>query len=56
MKTLLKVDHQPHRRAVCRHCHQSIVDVDGVGWLDPDVGDTYDICPGDVYGNHEPGA
>jgi hypothetical protein len=30
------------------------VKVDGIGWLDPDAGDTYDICPEDPYGNHEP--
>ena len=41
-------------RAQCRHCHQRIIEVPDVGWLDPDGGDTYDLCPVDRYGNHEP--
>jgi hypothetical protein len=42
-------------KARCRYCGQLIVDVPGVGWLDPDPGDSYDICPAQPYGIHEPG-
>lgn len=52
----LRTDHLPHHHAVCAHCHQRIVEVDEVGWVDPDGGDSYDLCPGDPYGNHEPQA
>jgi hypothetical protein len=39
----------------CQHCHQSICFVPEVGWLDPGLGHSYDICPADAYGNHLPG-
>ena len=42
----------PH--AQCRNCHQEIVEVPDIGWLDPKPGDTYDLCPGSPYGDHEP--
>jgi hypothetical protein len=42
----------PHAR--CRSCHRDIVQVTGVGWLDPAPGDTYDLCPDSAYGDHEP--
>ena len=42
----------PH--ALCRHCHQEIVEVAEIGWLDPTPGDTYDLCPDSSYGDHEP--
>ncbi|MCD4523919.1 hypothetical protein [Nocardioides sp. cx-173] len=41
-------------RSVCRHCHEAIVSIDEVGWLDPDGRHTYDICPLDRFGNHAP--
>ena len=34
--------------------HQTIVRVDDIGWFDPEGADSYDICPGDRFGNHEP--
>lgn len=37
----------------CRRCDEIVVYVDYVGWLDPVATHTYDICPGDPYGNHE---
>jgi hypothetical protein len=42
----------PH--AHCRYCDQDIVEVPDIGWLDPTPGDTYDLCPGSPYGDHEP--
>jgi hypothetical protein len=42
----------PH--AHCRYCHQEIVEAAGIGWLDPTPGDTYDVCPDNPYGDHEP--
>lgn len=42
----------PH--AHCRYCDQEIVEVPDIGWLDPTPGDTYDLCPGTPYGDHEP--
>jgi hypothetical protein len=42
----------PH--AHCRYCHQGIVEVPDIGWLDPKPGDTYDLCPASPYGDHEP--
>lgn len=41
-----------HRRAVCRGCGHGIVCVAAVGWFDPGLGRSYDICPRDRYGNH----
>jgi hypothetical protein len=40
--------------AHCRFCHQEIVDVADIGWLDPTPGDTYDLCPASAYGEHRP--
>jgi hypothetical protein len=40
--------------AHCRYCDQEIVFVPEIGWLDPIPGDTYDLCPGTPYGDHEP--
>ncbi|MEO5653752.1 MAG: hypothetical protein ABIN79_03005 [Marmoricola sp.] len=42
----------PH--AHCRYCDQEIVKVAGIGWLDPAPGDSYDLCPGSPYADHEP--
>jgi hypothetical protein len=42
----------PH--AHCRYCDQDIVQAPDIGWLDPAPGDTYDLCPGSLYGDHEP--
>ena len=42
----------PH--AHCRYCDQEIVEAPDIGWLDPDPGDTYDLCPSSSYGDHEP--
>jgi hypothetical protein len=42
----------PH--AYCRYCHQLIVEAPDIGWLDPTPGDTYDLCPGSPYADHEP--
>lgn len=41
-------------RARCRYCQHDIVQVIGVGWLDPAPGETYDLCPDSAYGDHEP--
>jgi hypothetical protein len=42
----------PHAR--CRYCDHEIVEAPDIGWLDPAPGDTYDLCPGSPYGDHEP--
>ena len=42
----------PH--AECRYCHHEIVAAPDSGWLDPTPGDSYDMCPGSPYGDHEP--
>jgi hypothetical protein len=42
----------PH--AHCRYCDQGIVEAPEIGWFDPTPGDTYDVCPGSPYGDHEP--
>ncbi len=41
-------------RAECRHCHQALVYVPGVGWVNPAIGGAYDMCDADPYANHEP--
>ena len=38
----------------CRFCHDQIVQVPDIGWLDPTPGDSYDLCPSSPYGDHEP--
>lgn len=40
--------------AYCRYCDQENVEVSDIGWLEPTPGDTYDLCPGSPYGDHEP--
>lgn len=42
------------RSSRCRTCGQLIVEVPEVGWIDPDRGDTYDLCPLDPWANHDP--
>jgi hypothetical protein len=54
VRGIVRSEHRTHPRAVCRNCGQLIVRVDGIGWLDPDIWDTYDLCPDDPYGNHQP--
>lgn len=41
-------------RARCRHCHQALVYVPGVGWVNPAIGGAYDMCDVDPYANHDP--
>jgi len=38
----------------CLHCGQPLAYVDDVGWVAV-VGDDYDMCARDPYGNHLPG-
>ncbi|MCX6396330.1 MAG: hypothetical protein NTV23_07590 [Propionibacteriales bacterium] len=38
----------------CRHCGRPIVFAPGSGWIDPWPGDSYDLCPENEYGNHQP--
>jgi len=40
---------------VCVHCGQALAFVEDVGWVAV-VGDAYDMCEADPYGNHLPGA
>lgn len=39
---------------ICAHCHVRLVDVPEVGWVDPERGGSYDVCPLDPWGNHAP--
>lgn len=48
------VDGETLPQARCRYCHELIVEVPGIGWLDPTPGDTYDLCPSSPYGDHQP--
>lgn len=41
-------------REICSHCGHEIVDVPQVGWVAPALGDSYDLCSGDSFGNHLP--
>jgi hypothetical protein len=41
-------------REVCSHCGHVIVDVPQVGWVAPGLGDSYDLCSGDILANHLP--
>lgn len=41
-------------REICSHCGHLIVDVPQVGWVAPELGDSYDLCAGDTFGNHLP--
>jgi len=41
-------------REICSHCGHVIVDVPQVGWVAPELGDSYDLCSGDTFGNHLP--
>lgn len=38
----------------CRHCAQPMVFQPRCGWVVLHPGDTYDICPENEYGPHEP--
>ena len=54
MKSFRRVRSGQLRHARCRHCEELLTYVDEVGWLDPALNHSYDICPRDPYGNHEP--
>jgi hypothetical protein len=41
-------------REICSHCGHLIVDVPQIGWVAPGLGESYDLCSGDTYGNHLP--
>ncbi len=41
-------------REICSNCGHEIVDVPQVGWVAPALGDSYDLCSGDSFGNHLP--
>ena len=47
-----EVLHTEHRR--CQHCHQVIVAVPEVGWVDPAKDHPYDMCPDQPMGIHDP--
>lgn len=53
-KPVTRVEHVSGPREICVHCGQLIVRVPEVGWFDPHLGTSYDICPADRYGNHLP--
>lgn len=38
----------------CRHCGHAMVFQPRCGWVVLHPGDTYDICPDNEYGPHEP--
>ena len=48
------VDGKDLAHARCRYCHQEIVEDPEVGWFDPKPGDSYDMCPDNPNGEHEP--
>jgi hypothetical protein len=48
---IAKSETLPH--AHCGYCDQEIIEAPEVGWLDPTPGDTYDLCPGSTYADHE---
>jgi hypothetical protein len=54
VKPFARKEHVDGPRSTCRHCGQHIVRVPEVGWVDPVAGDSYDVCPGDPFGNHDP--
>jgi hypothetical protein len=39
---------------VCDRCHQRIVYLVDVGWVDPHRDSCFDMCERDLYGNHWP--
>jgi len=45
--------HRPQRRSRCRHCHEELVHVSDVGWVNPAAGSAYDMCDADPYANHQ---
>ena len=54
MKTWIRREaiHTPPAR--CRNCRRLIFEVPEVGWVDPRAGASYDLCPADRFGNHDP--
>lgn len=45
--------HRSPRRSRCRHCHEELVHLPHVGWVNPAAGGAYDMCDADPYANHE---
>lgn len=54
MKTFAITGTEIFGQSTCLHCHQLIVEVADIGWVDPDLGDSYDLCPSDPFANHQP--
>lgn len=54
MKAFVRRATVPGPREICSHCGHVIVDVPQVGWVAPALGDSYDLCSGDSFGNHLP--
>lgn len=53
-RIIRSVDGETLPHAHCRYCGREIVEAPDIGWLDPTPGDSYDVCPGSPYGDHEP--
>ena len=54
MKAFVRRESVDGPREICSHCGHVIVDVPQVGWVAPALGDSYDLCSGDSFGNHLP--
>lgn len=54
MKAFVRRETVDGPREICSHCGHLIVDVPQVGWVAPSLGDSYDLCSGDSFGNHLP--
>ena len=54
MKAFVRRETVDGPREICSHCGRLIVDVPQVGWVAPALGDSYDLCSGDSFGNHLP--
>ncbi|MBC9733025.1 hypothetical protein [Nocardioides marmotae] len=56
MTLLVRIHQGPLPRSTCRHCSEALVWDAEVGWFDPAAHHSYDMCPRDLYANHDGGA
>ncbi|MCW2784405.1 MAG: hypothetical protein JWP74_922 [Marmoricola sp.] len=54
MDALNNIAAAPLRHAHCEHCEHEIVLAPRVGWIEIFPGDTYDLCPDNETGRHQP--
>lgn len=54
MQTFHRASDTSMRHSQCLHCRQEIMLAPRVGWIELYPGQSYDVCPADESGRHQP--